>query len=331
MLAGIKIESLNKLVDRAIFSDYHNILVLWGELGKGKTSLMMWMLYRVLKDWSKVLSFELEPHVCLECGHIWNAEQPYIYELPCPKCNTETTTESISEAIEAVKGKFTLDSSGKKTWIEKPKLVIPFPFDYTTGFVKKFPEGTMFTLNTSRARGKITQTNPYMNFSFHEIRNTIESAVELRMKIPIIGWDDIAVYFHRSNIQYMHPDVKNFFSRYNFVRKYIGNMVITVPTPSFVPEQLMVFCTADVLLNERGSGDFDVCKEVRNFFGKSKTWTKHYDGRDVTWDKVPDEWFTAYEEIRHAHAVEAFEKPEEIFVTSMPKAQEFTEKESLFG
>jgi hypothetical protein len=83
------------------------------------------------------------------------------------------------------------------------------------------------------------------------------------------------------------------------------------------------------MLNERGSGDFDVCKEVRNFFGRTRTWTKHYDGRDVSWEKIPDREFNAYEEIRHAHAVEAFEKPEEIFVTSMPKTREFTEAESL--
>jgi hypothetical protein len=45
---------------------------------------------------------------------------------------------------------------------------------------------------------------------------------------------------------------------------------------------------------------------------------------------VPEEWFNAYEEIRHAHAIEAFEHPEEIFVTSMPKTgKEFTKEESL--
>jgi hypothetical protein len=155
-------------------------------------------------------------------------------------------------------------------------------------------------------------------------------AVETRVKIPIMGWDDIAVYFHRSNIQYMHPDVKNFFSRYNFIRKYAGNVVITVPTPNFVPEQLMVFCTGDIMVSERGFGDFDVKKEMRAFRSKAKTWTKSYDGRDVQWKLVPEEWFNAYEEIRHAHAVEAFEHPEEIFVTSMPKSgKEFSEQESL--
>jgi hypothetical protein len=61
-----------------------------------------------------------------------------------------------------------------------------------------------------------------------------------------------------------------------------------------------------------------------------RTWTKSYDGRDVTWKEVPKEWFDAYEEIRHAQAVEAFEHPEEIFVTSMPKTgKEFTKEESL--
>jgi predicted Zn-ribbon and HTH transcriptional regulator len=326
----LKLERLKKLVDRAIYSDFHNIIVLWGELGKGKTSLMMWMLYRILQNWEQVLSFVLDPHVCQECGYEWDAKQPYVYEVICPKCNVETTTTDIGEAIQAIRGSFTIDEEGNKTWIKKPKLVVPFPFDYKTGLLRQFPKGTVFSLNTGKARGRIVQKYPYMNFSFREFRESLETAVETRIKLPIVGWDDIAVYFHRSNIQYMHPDVKNFFSRYNFVRKYCGNVVITVPTVNFVPEQLMVFCTADVLLSARGRGDFDTKKEVRNFFSKNKTWSKSYDGRDVTWKQVPDEPFAAYEEIRHAHAVEAFEKPEEIFVTSMPKAgKEFAEEDSV--
>jgi predicted Zn-ribbon and HTH transcriptional regulator len=330
----LPIEQVNSLIDRAIYSDYHNIVVVWGELGKGKTTMMMWMLYRVLKDWKKVLSFELEPHTCLSCGHEWNAGQPYLFEVTCPKCNVETKTSEISEAMKAVLGERQVhrDEEGKITseWVRKPQLVIPFPYDLKTGLPKQFPAGTVFSLNTGKARGIISQKYPYMNYSFHEFRGNLENAVETRVKLPIMGWDDIAVYFHRSNIQYMHPDVKNFFSRYNFIRKYCGNVVITVPTPNFVPEQLMVFCTGDILVSQRGMGDFDIKKEMRAFRSKTKTWTKSYDGRDVSWKQVPEEWFNAYEEIRHAHAVEAFEHPEEIFVTSMPKAgKEFTENESL--
>jgi hypothetical protein len=209
-------------------------------------------------------------------------------------------------------------------------LVEPFPFDRNTGKLKSFPEATRFRINTGRARGKITQKYPYLNFSFHEFKSSVERAVEVRVRLPIMVWDDVAVYFHRSNIQYQHPDVKNFFSRYNFIRKYVANVVITVPTIDFVPLQLALFCTADILVGERGLGDFDVKKIMRSFYGKAKSWTKSYDGRDVTWQKMPDEWFNAYEEIRHAHAVEAFEHPEEIFVTTMPKTKAYTEEESLF-
>jgi hypothetical protein len=160
----------------------------------------------------------------------------------------------------------------------------------------------------------------------------MENAVETRIRLWMMAWDDIAVYFHRSNIQYMHPDVKTFFSRYNFIRPYVANLTISVPDPEFVPEQLALFCTADIMLTERGLGDFDVKKKQRNFWGHAKTWTKHYDGLDVSWDKVQDKYFDAYQEIRHAHAVEAFEKPADTFVTVMPKqGKEFSEAESLFG
>jgi len=311
----LKLESLNNLVDRAILEDKHNIIVIWGELGEGKTSLALQMLHRKIQDWRKVLSFELEPHTCLKCGYTWNAGQPYVYELPCPKCSEETKTKDIREAVEAV-------------W--KGYLVKPFPIDLKTGLPKKFSKETVFTINTSKARGKIVQKYPYLNFSFYEFRDSLKRAVDLRLRLPIVVWDDIAVYFHRSNIQYMHPEVKNFFSRYNFIRKYVANVVITVPTIDFVPNQLIPFVTADVLLLERGLGDFDVKKPRRAFYGKAKSWLKSYDGRDVTWPKVPDEWFQAYEEIRHAHAVEAFEHPEEIFVTTMPKPKAYTEEESLF-
>lgn len=310
----LKLDTLNQIVDRAIFSDWHNVIVIWAPLGKGKTSLMLNMLHRIESDWKKVLSFELEPHTCLKCGCTWDAKKPYVYELPCVDCNEETKTKNFAEAMRGVR---------------EERLVIPFPFDRVTGFPKEFPKDTVFSINTSRARGKIVQKYPYLNFTFHEFSGTIKRAVRLRLRIPIMGWDDIAVYFHRSNIQYMHPEVKNFFSRYNFVRKYVANVVITVPTSDFVPDQLYQFCTADIQLEERGLGDFDVKKPRRSFYGKQRTWTKSYDGRDVTWDKVPTQWFDAFEEIRHAHAIEAFEKPEEIFVTTMPKTKTYTEKDSL--
>ena len=315
----LSLPALNKLVDHAIFGNFHNVIVLWGELGKGKTSLSLWMLFRIVQNWRKVVSFVLEPHVCTneECGHTWNSGNPYKYEVGCPRCGREHTTKVVSEAVGAVYDRCYVD---------------PFPFDYETGMVKRLPEGTVFTINTSKARGEIHQIYPYLNFSFEEVRTTIERTVGLRLRLPMIDWDDIAVYFHRSNLQYMNPKVKNFFSRYNFIRKYISNVVITVPDPNFVPEQLMLFCTADVMITERGHGDFDIKKKKRSFFGGGLTFIKHYDGRGVKWEKVPDEWFLAYEEIRHAHAVVAFEKPEEVLVTSMPKREKaFTEEESLFS
>jgi len=308
-------ESLNRLVDLAIYKDKHNIIIIWAPLGKGKTSLMLQMLHRLEPDWRRVLSFELEPHTCIECGYSWDAKTPYIYELPCPSCNKETSTTDVKEARQAARKKL---------------LVIPFPFDYDTGRPLEFAEGTVFSINTSRARGEMTQKYPYLNFTFNEFKDTIKNAAETRIPLRIIGWDDIAVYFHRSNIQYMHPDVKNFFSRYNFVRKYVKNVIVTVPTPDFVPDQLYRFATADIMLQERGEGDFDTILPKRNFWGAKKTFLKHYDGRDVTWKRVPDQWFKAYEEVRHAHAVAAFEKPEEVFVTTMPKTKRYTEEESLF-
>jgi len=315
-VSPLQIAQLNQLVDRAIFEDWHNVVIIWGELGKGKTTLMLRMLYRIVQAWDKVLSFVLEPHVCMKCQHEWDAGQPYVFELGCPKCGEESKTKELSEAVDAV----------YKGW-----HVSPFPWDLSSGLMRKFPQGQVFTVNSSKARGEIHQKYPYLNFSFEEVRHTIERSVDLRVKLPMMGWDDIAVYFHRSNIQYMHPKVKNFFSRYNFIRKYVANMVLTVPDPEFVPQQLALFCTADIMLQERGKADLDTLKKMRSFYGQSKTWTKHYDGRDVTWEKVPDEHFQAYEEIRHAHAVQAFEKPEEILVTTMPKTgREFTEAESLF-
>jgi hypothetical protein len=276
---------------------------------------MLRSIHRHVPDWPTLLSFILEPHKCLSCSTEWDAHQPYKYELLCPECGKRMTeTDSFAEA---------LGRARQNWWVD------PFPVDRHTGFLRTFPSGQRFQICPGKATGKITQIHPYLNFSFNELRGTIQNAVFTRMRLPIIGWDDVAVYFHRSNIQYMHPEVKNFFSRYSFVRQYIANLYITVPTIDFVPEQLSLFCTADVLLQARGVGDFDKKKSVRSFFGKSKSWQKSYDGVDVTWDKIEPEWFDAYEEIRHAHAVEAFLHPEEIFVTTMPKNKEFTEEESL--
>jgi hypothetical protein len=309
------IDSLNRLTDRAVRIYKHNVIIIWGELGEGKTTLMLKCIYRQVRDWPTVLSFILEPHKCLHCGKEWNANQPYKYELLCPECGAHMVeTTSYAEAL----------TRARENW-----WVDPFPTDLHTGFLRKFPEGQKFQMCEGKATGRITQTHPYLNFSFNEVRTTIQNAVFTRMRLPIIGWDDVAVYFHRSNIQYMHPEVKNFFSRYSFVRQYVANLYITVPTIDFVPEQLALFCTADILLTGRGKGDFDTKRSIRSFFGRAKSWQKSYDGRNVGWQRVESPWFDAYEEIRHAHAVEAFLHPEEIFVTSMPETKKFTEEESL--
>jgi len=167
-------------------------------------------------------------------------------------------------------------------------------------------------------------------FTFWEIRDKIKNAVMKNTRMLALGWDDLAVYFHRSNIQYMHPEVKDFFSKYNFVRPYLANLIITVPNINFIPEQLLSFATADIWVKSRGVGDFDRAKLRRSFWGAKRSWTKYYDGYDVTWKPLPKQVYRKYEEIRHAHAVEAFEKPEEIFVTTMPKPKAYTEEESLF-
>jgi hypothetical protein len=315
------LETMRKTVYRAIHAYMHNVIIIWGELGFGKTTLMLQTLWDVVRDWPTVLSFVLEPHVCLKCGESWDAGQPYVYELMCPECSSEAQViDSVARALEFAK---------QRWWVD------PFPVD-KKGLVKAFRTGQKFTVCPGKARGVITQQHPYLNFSFFELRRTIQSCVDTRIRLPAIGWDDVAVYFHRSNIQYMHPDVKNFFSRYSFVRQYIANLLITVPTIDFVPEQLALFCTADVLISGRGYGDFDVKRSVRSFYGRQKSFQKSYDGRNVDWSRITDkigtyDVFDAYEEIRHAHAVEAFEKPEEIFVTTMPKAKEFTDEESLLS
>lgn len=169
-----------------------------------------------------------------------------------------------------------------------------------------------------------------VDFTFWEMKTRIKDAVLRNTRLAGIGWDDLGVYFHRSNIQYMHPEVKDFFSKYNFIRPYLANMFITVPDINFVPEQLLSFCTGDIWINTRGVGDFDRAKLRRSFWGAKRSWTKHYDGYDVSWGEAPVDVYLAYEKMRHAHAVEAFEKPEDIFVTTMPKAKEYTKEESLF-
>jgi len=169
-----------------------------------------------------------------------------------------------------------------------------------------------------------------VDFTFWEVRKRIKYAVMNNRRLLVMGWDDLGVYFHKSNIMYMHPEVKDFFSKYNFVRPYMANLIITVPDISFVPGQLLTFCTGDVWIDRRGHGDFDRGKLMRNFWGSKPSWTKHYDGVDVVWTKAPDDVYKVYEGMRHEHAVEAFKKPEEIFVTAMPKAKEFAEEDSLF-
>jgi len=159
-------------------------------------------------------------------------------------------------------------------------------------------------------------------FTFREMTELLKMAVKLRVRLAIILWDDIAVYFHRASIQYMHPEVKDFFSKYNFIRPYLANMVITTPNIEFIPRQLLDFATADVYVKTRGFGDFDRSRILRKYQGAQRTFRKNYDGRDVEWGPLPSEIQKWYDDERHAHAIEAFEHPEDIFMYSMPEDDE---------
>ena len=207
------IPRLTNLIDDSIYNNKHNVICVWGELGKGKTTLALQLLYSIYKDWDVVLKH------CL--------------------------------------------------------------------------------------------------FTFWEIKDALKKLVIERERSPMLVWDDLAVYFHRSLIQYMHPDVRDFFSKYNFIRTYLANMILTTPSIDFVPRQLLAFMTCDVWATRRGKADFDRALVVRNFRGKTKTRTKNYDGYDVTWTKLPKDVYREYEDMRHDHALEAFMNPNAIFVSSM--------------
>lgn len=251
------IPSLDNLIKTAVYGDKHNVIVIWGELGLGKTTFMLRLML-----WSILLfkcKFKRHSKETLDSFHA----------RVCP--NSKGMCEHWQQAIDNV------------------------------------------------------------DFTFWEIKTRIKNAVMNNYRLAMIQWDDLGVYFHRSNIMYMHPEVKDFFSKYNFIRPYVANLVITVPDINFVPEQLLAFCTGDIWINQRGFGDFDRSKLRRSFWGRKRSWTKHYDGYDVTWNEIPFNIYREYEKIRHRHAKEAFQKPEEIFVTTMPRAtQPFTEEESLF-
>jgi len=244
------IPEIKSLVDDAIVNNKHNVIVIWGELGLGKTTLMLKLLLWVFL---KFLFKDLDSN-----------------ERDISGCNHNDLCVHWQEVLK------------------------------------------------------------HVDFTFWEMRARLKTTVEMNSRLLVTGWDDLAVYFHRSNIQYMHPDVKDFFSKYNFIRPYLANLIITVPDINFVPEQLMSFCTGDIWVTQRGKADFDRARLLRSFWGQKRSWTKHYDGYDVEWNPCPYPVYKEYDRIRHQHALEAFEKPEEIFVTTMPKPKAFTEEESLF-
>ena len=215
MTVTINIPRLTNLIKAGIYGNKHNVIVIWGELGLGKTTLALQLLEYIYKDWDKVFKHNL--------------------------------------------------------------------------------------------------------FTFHEIKDRIKDAIMRNIRIDAMNWDDLAVYFHRAAIQYMHPDVQDFFSKYNFIRPYLANLFITVPNIEFIPRPLLDFATADIYVQQRGKADFDRSKLIRSFKGRRRSWRKNYDGFAVEWEPLPDEIYARYQESRHAHAVEAFVNPETIFVNQMPK------------
>lgn len=214
----INMARLPRLISEAIEADKHNVFTIWGELGKGKTTLGLQLLYSVYHDWEKVLSHTF--------------------------------------------------------------------------------------------------------FTFYEVKDFLTNLVLNKKRCPMLLWDDLAVYFHRSLIQYMNPLVQEFFGRYNFIRPYLANLILTTPSVDFVPRQLLAFMTGDLWVQKRGKADFDRAIVVRNFRGRTRTRIKNYDGYDVTWKPVPLDVYSRYEKVRHEHAVEAFLNPRGTFVYAMPKKED---------
>ena len=158
----------------------------------------------------------------------------------------------------------------------------------------------------------------HVKFTFQEMRDAIKQAILQNKRIKAVIWDDLAVYFHRAAIQYMHPEVRSFFSKYNFIRPYLGNLIITVPNIDFIPRPLLDFATADIYVTKRGHADFDRAKLIRSFRSRHKSWTKNYDGDDVEWTELPKEIYKRYEQIRHQHALDSILNPDDMFVMAMP-------------
>lgn len=154
----------------------------------------------------------------------------------------------------------------------------------------------------------------HIAFTFWEFQALIQDAVKHNYRIAAILWDDIAVYFHRAAIVYTNPVIRTFFARYNFVRPYVANVLLTTPNIDFVPRQLLDFATADIFITARGQGDFDRSKLLRNYKGKAMTRRKNYDGRDVTWEQLPPDVEGRYKRLRHEHAQAAFTDEGEVFI-----------------
>lgn len=240
------IEELDGLIDNAIFHDTHNVIVYWGEMGRGKSTLGLWTMFRLVKR-----------NLARKKG------LPEEYVKMKYKQLVKVDPEFCREVWELILGK-------------------------------------------------------YVVFTFREFRGFVKAAMKVYQREDGVMWDDVAVYFSRIGIMYMHPEVKEFFSTYNFIREYLANAILTVPVIDDVPRQMLRFMTGDVNCYKRGEADFKRAKTVRTFGKGDKSWSKLYDGFDLVWPKVPDWVYTKYKEMRHEHAMRAMEDPDSVFVSKMP-------------
>lgn len=143
----------------------------------------------------------------------------------------------------------------------------------------------------------------------------IPEAIE-EFRVPCIIIDDIAAHMHRGDSSiYYDKFFQQVFADMTLIRPYVGVIIGTTPDIGEIPRPMLKHVTGIISCSSLGKGQYRQRKTWVRFKGSIDGYSKLYDGREVTWEKLNPENYGKYALLRHLmsrhvsrKAVEALEE-----------------------
>ena len=150
----------------------------------------------------------------------------------------------------------------------------------------------------------------YMCYTFKEkimpeLKTFLEiytDAVEKDIRIPIVIWDDMTIYFNKQVVDYNDADVKWFFSTWDSFREYVATLMATSSDIIALPVAIFRRKNLEVRVHERGMAQVEYVKMHTRFRGSDdRPYFTKFEQNRIVFDELPEELYSYYRGLKRKH------------------------------